>query len=226
MQRDLLLNALRLRGAATPDRLRREHSHTSNPPVLHWILRRARSRNQRHHCRHVPAVEDSVRDLHLGRVRCAGPACRRARCPGKRLAVDHLGVHVAVRVCARDAIFLMPETNPANILYRRARRLRKATGKRRPKSLSEIDAAEHTTRDHLIRLGRAFTLTLFGSSFSCRICASRSCTGCYICGSSRSRWYLAGFMDSILASRGWFFGPSLSLASPRSVCPSDLSVPV
>jgi DHA1 family multidrug resistance protein-like MFS transporter len=41
----------------------------------------------------------------------------------------------------------MPETNPANILYRRARRLRKATGKRRLKSQSEIDAAEHTARD-------------------------------------------------------------------------------
>ena len=31
-------------------------------------------------------------------------------------------------------------------------------------------------------------------------------------------------MDSILASRGWFFWASPSLASPRSVCPSDLSV--
>lgn len=73
---------------------------------------------------------------------------------------------MALRVCARDAIFLMPETNPANILYRRARRLRKATGKKMPKSQSEIDAAEHTARDHLIVLGRAFTLTLFKSIVS------------------------------------------------------------
>lgn len=57
--------------------------------------------------------------------------------------------------------FLMPETSSANILYRRARRLRKATGEGRLKSQSEIDAADHTTRDHLIVLGRAFTLTLF-----------------------------------------------------------------
>jgi DHA1 family multidrug resistance protein-like MFS transporter len=57
--------------------------------------------------------------------------------------------------------FLMPETNPANILYRRAMRLKKAAGERRLKSQSEIDAAERTARDHLIVLGRAFTLTLF-----------------------------------------------------------------
>ncbi|KUJ08030.1 MFS general substrate transporter [Mollisia scopiformis] len=57
--------------------------------------------------------------------------------------------------------FLMPETNPDNILYRRARRLRKATGDKRLKSQSEIDAAEHTWRDHLIGLGKAFTLTFF-----------------------------------------------------------------
>lgn len=92
-----------------------------------------------------------------------GSASGRVRGPGKRLAVDHLGVHVAVCVCARNAIFLMPETNPANILYWRTRRLRKATGERRLKNQSEIDAAEHTARDHLIVLGRAFTLTLFES---------------------------------------------------------------
>ncbi|RYP11236.1 hypothetical protein DL764_000192 [Monosporascus ibericus] len=55
--------------------------------------------------------------------------------------------------------FLLPETNTANILYRRAKRLRKATGDNRLRSQSEIDAAHHTTRDRLLVLGRAFTLT-------------------------------------------------------------------
>jgi DHA1 family multidrug resistance protein-like MFS transporter len=55
--------------------------------------------------------------------------------------------------------FLLPETSAANILYRRAKRLRKATGDDRLRSQSEIDTAEHTARDHLLVLGRAFTLT-------------------------------------------------------------------
>ncbi|KAI1202124.1 major facilitator superfamily domain-containing protein [Nemania serpens] len=55
--------------------------------------------------------------------------------------------------------FLMPETNPANILYRRARRLREATGEHKLRSQSEIDMAHHTIRDSLALLGRAFTLT-------------------------------------------------------------------
>lgn len=54
---------------------------------------------------------------------------------------------------------LLPETSAANILYKRAKRLRKATGDDRLRSQSEIDAAHHTMRDHLIVLGRAFTLT-------------------------------------------------------------------
>lgn len=53
----------------------------------------------------------------------------------------------------------MPETSSANILYRRAKRLRKATGNANLKSQSEMDAAEVTFRDHLTMLGRAFTLT-------------------------------------------------------------------
>ncbi|KAI1384538.1 benomyl/methotrexate resistance protein [Hypoxylon trugodes] len=55
--------------------------------------------------------------------------------------------------------FLLPETSAANILYRRAKRLRKLTGDNRFRSQSEIDAANHTIKDHLIVLGRAFTLT-------------------------------------------------------------------
>lgn len=55
--------------------------------------------------------------------------------------------------------FLMPETNAANILYRRAQRLRKQTGKPTLKSQSEIDAAKLSVRDHLVMLGRAFTMT-------------------------------------------------------------------
>jgi DHA1 family multidrug resistance protein-like MFS transporter len=55
--------------------------------------------------------------------------------------------------------FLMPETNSANILYRRAQRIRKATGNSRLKSQSEIDAMHVTVKDHLVVLGRAFTLT-------------------------------------------------------------------
>lgn len=55
--------------------------------------------------------------------------------------------------------FLLPETSAANILYRRAKRLRKATGDDRLRSQSEIDAAHHKLKDHLVVLGRAFTLT-------------------------------------------------------------------
>ncbi|KAL9610745.1 MAG: hypothetical protein Q9167_004564 [Letrouitia subvulpina] len=54
---------------------------------------------------------------------------------------------------------LLPETSAANILYKRAKRLRKATGDDRLRSQSEIDAAHHTLKDDLIILGRAFTLT-------------------------------------------------------------------
>lgn len=56
-------------------------------------------------------------------------------------------------------IFLLPETSAANILHRRAKRLRKITGDGRFKAQSEIDAANHTIMDHLVVLGRAFTLT-------------------------------------------------------------------
>lgn len=54
---------------------------------------------------------------------------------------------------------LMPETSAANILYRRAKRLRNATGNPGLKSQSEIDAADLTMRDQLEVLGRAFTLS-------------------------------------------------------------------
>jgi DHA1 family multidrug resistance protein-like MFS transporter len=55
--------------------------------------------------------------------------------------------------------FFMPETSSANILYRRAQRLRIATGNLALKSQSEIDAADVTLKDHLLVLGRAFILT-------------------------------------------------------------------
>ncbi|KAL7946824.1 MFS general substrate transporter [Trichoderma barbatum] len=45
-----------------------------------------------------------------------------------------------------------------NILYKRAKRLRKATGDNRLRSQSEIDAAHYTARDYLIILARASTL--------------------------------------------------------------------
>ena len=53
---------------------------------------------------------------------------------------------------------LLPETSAANILYKRAKRLREKTGDDRLRSQSEIDAAHHTTRDHLTVLGSAFIL--------------------------------------------------------------------
>ena len=55
--------------------------------------------------------------------------------------------------------FSLPKTSAANILYKRAKRLRKATRDDRWRSQSEINAAHHTMRDDLIVLGRAFTLT-------------------------------------------------------------------
>ncbi|CAI6334887.1 unnamed protein product [Periconia digitata] len=57
--------------------------------------------------------------------------------------------------------FFFPETSAANILYERAKRLRKATGMSRLRSQSEIDSADHTMKDNLRLVGRAFTLTFF-----------------------------------------------------------------
>lgn len=56
--------------------------------------------------------------------------------------------------------FLFPETSAANILYRRAKRLRKATGNDRIRSQSEVDSAGYTVKDNLILVGRAFTLII------------------------------------------------------------------
>lgn len=61
--------------------------------------------------------------------------------------------------CIILLFFLLSETSAANILHRRAARLRKATGDERLKSQSEIDTAHHTTKDRLLVLARAFTLT-------------------------------------------------------------------
>jgi len=55
--------------------------------------------------------------------------------------------------------FLIPETSASNILYHRAKRLRKATGDDRLKSQSEVDTQHHTIRDDLLVLARAFVLT-------------------------------------------------------------------
>lgn len=55
--------------------------------------------------------------------------------------------------------FLLPETSAANILYKRAKRLRKATGNDRLRSRSEIDTVHHKARDRLRALATAFTLT-------------------------------------------------------------------
>ena len=55
--------------------------------------------------------------------------------------------------------FFFPETSSSNILYRRAKRLRQATGDKRLKSQSEIDAENLTGRDIAIDvLVRPFTL--------------------------------------------------------------------
>jgi len=64
-------------------------------------------------------------------------------------------------VAAVCVVFIigMPETSAANILVRRARRLRAAVGSDRLKSQAETDAASHTWRDTAGMLGRAFTLT-------------------------------------------------------------------
>lgn len=56
-------------------------------------------------------------------------------------------------------IFLLPETSASNSLYNRAQRLRKATENLRLKSQSEIDTANHTAKDNILLLSRAFTLT-------------------------------------------------------------------
>ena len=54
---------------------------------------------------------------------------------------------------------LFRSTSAANILYRRAKRAKAATGDDRYKSQSEIEDADHTMKDHLVVLGKAFTLT-------------------------------------------------------------------
>ncbi|KAI8625428.1 MFS general substrate transporter [Xylariaceae sp. FL1651] len=55
--------------------------------------------------------------------------------------------------------FFFPETSAPNILYNRAKRFRKASRDDRYRSHSELHVP--TTRDHLVNLGRAFTLTFF-----------------------------------------------------------------
>jgi DHA1 family multidrug resistance protein-like MFS transporter len=57
-------------------------------------------------------------------------------------------------------LFLMPETSSSNILYRRAKRMRKATGDATLRSQSEIDASDVTIKASLLFLARAFTLTV------------------------------------------------------------------
>ncbi|KAI1858546.1 uncharacterized protein JN550_012593 [Neoarthrinium moseri] len=56
--------------------------------------------------------------------------------------------------------FFLPETSADTILYKRAARLSKASG-RHLISRSEADSAHHTARDDALLLMRAFTLTLF-----------------------------------------------------------------
>lgn len=55
--------------------------------------------------------------------------------------------------------FLLPETSAPHILYKRAQRLRKATGDQRFRSKSEIEATTQTRRDQLMLLGMACKLT-------------------------------------------------------------------
>ncbi|KAJ5691639.1 MFS general substrate transporter [Penicillium malachiteum] len=57
--------------------------------------------------------------------------------------------------------FLLPETSSANILYNRAKRLRKATRNDRLKSQADTDTENYTMKDHFTLLSRAFTLTFF-----------------------------------------------------------------
>ncbi|KAK7710220.1 GTPase-activating protein [Diaporthe eres] len=55
--------------------------------------------------------------------------------------------------------FFLPETSAANILYKRAKRLRAATGNDRIRSQTEVDTTHYTVKDNLLLLGRAFTIT-------------------------------------------------------------------
>jgi DHA1 family multidrug resistance protein-like MFS transporter len=71
-------------------------------------------------------------------------------------------IWVVTWLCAAVAVllfFTLPETSASNILYRRAKRIRKLTGDPRYRSRSEIDAADHKLKDHLLVLARAFTLS-------------------------------------------------------------------
>ncbi|KAI0043053.1 MFS transporter [Auriscalpium vulgare] len=61
--------------------------------------------------------------------------------------------------CFIVLFFFFPETSASNILYRRAKRLRKATGNTNLRSQSEIDAAHMSKRDLAVAaLVRPFTL--------------------------------------------------------------------
>lgn len=55
--------------------------------------------------------------------------------------------------------FFLPETSASHILYNRAKSLRAATGNACLKSQTEIDTTHYTSRDNLLLLGKAFTLT-------------------------------------------------------------------
>ncbi len=84
--------------------------------------------------------------------------------------------------------FLLPETSAANILYRRARRTRQATGDGRLRSQSELDAANYTWRDHAVVLARAFTLTFESPLSSAWACIPLSCTACFLLGLNHFHW--------------------------------------
>jgi DHA1 family multidrug resistance protein-like MFS transporter len=67
-------------------------------------------------------------------------------------------------------IFFLPETSAANILTRRARRLRRATGNTDLKTEAEIQSAETSPKDIAFEaLARPFILNLEPIVFFCNL---------------------------------------------------------
>lgn len=112
-QRDLFLDAPHFRLASAANRLCRQHAHVSHFSSVDWVFRQPGSGNRRcYHRGHIRPSAGGIWNLHLGSV--WGLRSRlwsynwRIRGPGGGLAVDNMGIHMAVHVGPGRAIFLPP----------------------------------------------------------------------------------------------------------------------
>ncbi|MAD81743.1 MAG: hypothetical protein CL912_02165 [Deltaproteobacteria bacterium] len=159
----MLLDSLRIRDASASDRICKKHinaTHLSLPERLLWRTC-TRNRRRNNHGYILPPQEVLYWIGVFGACGILGPVFGplvggfAAQAKGWRWTIWELAW-----LCAAVLIvlfFFMPETNPSNILYRRAKRIRNMTDDTRFRSQSEIVAEQVTRRDELAVLGGAFT---------------------------------------------------------------------